>query len=141
MQRSIFLLPILLLVSCTLSTANLNRPEDIARAKAIGERFYEELKTNDYPKTYQFYADTFFNKVDTSVLLNFYKTYHEKLGDVKSFKVAKCDVKCTDGLCSYTVVYDVQRDKDISKEVLVMTSKSNEVPKLIGYTVLERNKH
>ena len=141
MRRSIFLLPILLLVSCTFSTSSINRPEDIARAQAVGKVFYEELKTNNYPKTYQFYADTFFNKVDTSVLLNFYKTYRERLGDVKSFKVAKCDVKCTNGLCAYTVVYDVQRNKDVSKEVLIMTSKSKAVPKLIGYTVLERNKH
>jgi len=140
MHRSAFLLPILLFASCTFSTSTINRPENIASAKAVGKRFYEELKTNDYPKTYQFYADTFFNKVDTSVLLNFYKTYHEKLGDVKSFTVANCDVKCTEGLCSYKVVYDVRREKDVSKEVLIMTSSGNDMPKLIGYTVLQRAK-
>ena len=143
-MSSIFRIAVLAIVfsSCTFSTSNFNLEADKAAAKQITAGFYEKLSARHYKETYPFFIKAFFSKVDTSSLNGLYKHYEDKLGTINKFSLLKCETKRTNKsdkqLCTYLLVFKVNRSKGVTKESFLMQSEDDKEPKIFRYDIFER---
>ncbi len=127
-----------LFAACTFTTSLDNRESDRDEAEKITNKFYEDLKANNYDVLDTLFSQEFFQASPKDSLLKFLNSMHKALGDITADSVIDWKTKITRGTVDssdYRFLYAVKRTKHNSKETLRLVKVPSGKIKIVYYHV------
>jgi hypothetical protein len=144
MKKLKYIIVLLLLQACQYNQISINDKSDIAICEKTIDAFYGQLKVKQYHKTLKLFADTFKNKVDTQTLFNFYRSYENRCGEIKTFKLLNCKTTNTHKnktqQTTFIVSVNVSRKIKSTVETFIIKSIDENDPEIYRYDIFEQKK-
>ena len=104
---------------CLLLLAACSDPGNTTKvAQQVADGYYQALKNKDFPKAAGYFMDT--KAVPRAQWLDELRDYHDKLGDLQSFKLVGQQVNTVYSGTRYTLHYKTQYSKFPATETLIL---------------------
>ena len=132
-MKKMWIILVVLVLSCTSITKRENDPKDIDRASLLMDRFYLEVKNKDFEKASKFSGGGLSPSELKSVLIKIDSIW----GGIKKYKLVwgKTSVTETNGNVSgeYQLMYEVEYDKSENNEENVSLSLERDSLVITGF--------
>jgi len=139
MKKKSFLLVLTLvsLTSCNFNSFYTDRKSDKEDAESVTTKFYYLLRDKKYQDTYKLFSPRFLEITNESKIKDIYDASDNKLGSIKDQNLISWKTNIVEGSnpkSEYLLVYEVKREKFISKETIRL-EKENDTIKILAYNV------
>ncbi len=134
----IFCAVLMLLSGCQVTTNKFDGNRAQTNCEKTTAQLYASLKKKQYGDTYKLYTDSFFSKVDTTTLNNFYRKNEDDSGNITNYVLLKfkSQVSLTDtAAINCVAIYRVTRNKGFTNERINFRILGSSSPKILRYNV------
>ena len=123
---------------CTFTTTYTNREKDKAEAETIADKFFNYVKQNNYPATFQLFSPRLLKESPEDKIYEIYNYSRRHLGNLKKTTLIDWETKLIEGTnnsANYTLKYENTYDSSLAIETFRLTKDDQKQIKITAYHI------